>query len=93
MPNFRLYGVEVDVDVDVDVDEFLDDCSEGDIKDIITWLKANDYLENTNINIPGYSTDNLMDITYKKALAKLQDKRIYLTLEEEQFIINLASKY
>lgn len=37
--------------------------------------------------------DNLMDITYKEALDKLQGRRLYLTLKEEQFIINLANKF
>ena len=38
MPDFRLYGVEVDVDVDVDVDEFLDNCSKKEIEEVIDWL-------------------------------------------------------
>lgn len=93
MPNFRMYGVEVDVNVDVDVDEFLEDCSEKDIKDVIEWLKDNEYLEDINGNIPGSSPDNTMDITYKNALSKLYNKRINLSLEEEQFILNLANKF
>jgi hypothetical protein len=87
MPNFRMYGV--DVDVDIDVDEFLDDCSEKDIKNVIEWLKDSDYLD----NIPDSSTDNIMDITYKNALNKLYTKRVNLSLEEEEFLINLANKF
>lgn len=89
MPNFRMYGVEVDIDVDVDVDEFLDDCSKEEIKEVITWLGDNDYLKNP---VVVQQTDNLLDISFKEALNKLQDRRIYLTLEEEQFLINLANK-
>lgn len=90
MPNFRMYGVEVDVDVDVNVDEFLDDCSKEEIKEVITWLGDNDYLGNQVVD---QQADNLLDISFKEALNKLQDRRIYLTLEQEQFIINLANKY
>lgn len=90
MPNFRMYGVEVDVDVDVDVDEFLDDCSKEEIKEVITWLGDNDYL---GTQVVDQQADNLLDISFKEALNKLQDRRIYLTLEQEQFIINLANKY
>lgn len=87
-----MYGVEVDVDVDIDVDEFLDDCSELDIKNVIEWLKDNDYLKD-NIIIPGNNTDSILDIEYKNALSKLYDKRINLSLEEEQFLITLANKF
>jgi endo-1,4-beta-mannosidase len=93
MPNFRMYGVEVDVGIDINVDEFLDNCSEKDIEDVIIWLKDNDYIEDNNASIPGNSDDNIMDITYKNALNKLYNKRVNLSLEEEEFLINLANKF
>jgi hypothetical protein len=90
MPDFRLYGVEVDMDVDVDVDDFLDNCSKKEIEEVIDWLKGNDYLKTP---VVVQQIDNLLDISFKEALNKLQDKRVYLTLEEEQFLINLANKF
>ena len=93
MPSFTMYGIEVDVDVDIDVDEFLEDWSEKDIKDVIEWLKDNEYLDDNNVSVPGSSTDNVMEITYKNALNKLYNKRVNLSLEEEEFIINLANKF
>ena len=90
MPDFRLYGVEVDMDVDVDVDEFLDNCSKKEIEEVIDWLKDNDYLKTP---VVVQQADNILDISFKEALNKLQDKRVYLTLEEEQFLINLANKF
>ena len=90
MPDFRLYGVEVDMDVDVDVDEFLDNCSKKEIEEVIDWLKGNDYVKTP---VVVQQIDNLLDISFKEALNKLQDKRVYLTLEEEQFLINLANKF
>ena len=87
-----MYGVEVDVDVDIDVDEFLDDCSDRDIKSVIEWLKDNDHLED-NIMISSNTTDNILDIEYKRAISKLYNKRINLSLEEEQFLINLTNKF
>jgi len=92
MPSFIMYGVEVDVDVDIDVDEFLDDCSDRDIKSVIEWLKDNDHLED-NIMISSNTTDNILDIEYKRAISKLYNKRINLSLEEEQFLINLTNKF
>jgi endo-1,4-beta-mannosidase len=88
-----MYGVEVDVGIDINVDEFLDNCSEKDIEDVIIWLKDNDYIEDNNASIPGNSDDNIMDITYKNALNKLYNKRVNLSLEEEEFLINLANKF
>jgi hypothetical protein len=90
MPRISQWGVEVDVDVDVDIDEIYDECSNGEKEQLVEYLAEDGF-------IPGYSPevgeDNLQDITYKQALDKLHTKRIYLTLEEEQFIINLSNKY
>ena len=90
MPRISQWGVEVDVDIDVDVAEFYSDCSDKEKKELAQYLVEDGF-------IPGYSEEvgqgNLMDETYKEALNKLYSKRTYLTLEEEQFLINLANKY
>jgi hypothetical protein len=90
MPRISQWGVEVDVDLDIDVAEFYGDCSDREKKELAEYLIEDGF-------IPGKSTqvgeDNIQDIAYKKALNKLYSKRVYLTLEEEQFLINLANKY
>ena len=90
MARISQWGVEVDIDVDVDVEDFYDECSTGEKKQLVEYLAEDGF-------IPGYSPEvgenNLQDITYKNALDKLYSKRIYLTLEEEQFIIKLSNKY
>jgi hypothetical protein len=90
MPRISQWGVEVDVDIDVDVAELYGDCSDREKEELAGYLIEDGF-------IPGQSNqvgqDNILDITYKGALNKLYSKRIYLTLEEEQFIINLANKY
>jgi len=90
MPRISQWGVEVDVDIDVDVAEFYGDCSDREKKELAEYLIEDGF-------IPGRTEqageDNLMDVTYNNALNKLYSKRIYLTLEEEQFIINLANKF
>ena len=90
MPRISQWGVEVDVDIDVDVAEFYGDCSDKEKKELAQYLIEDGF-------IPGKSTqvgeDTLQDTTYKEALNKLYSKRVYLTLEEEQFLINLANKY
>lgn len=88
MATIKQWGV--DIDVEIDVDEFYNDCSDREKEELAEYLIEDGF-------IPGRSTEvgenNLMDITYKNALDKLYSKRIYLTLEEEQFIINLANKF
>jgi len=77
-------------DIDIDPSDFVDACSRQEIQELIDVLIEDGYINRSAVDS---REDNVMDITYKEALDKLQDKRIYLTLEEEQFIINLANKF
>jgi len=90
MPTVRQWGVEVDVDIDIDVEEFYNDCSDREKKELAEYLIEDGFIPGRTEQV---GEDSLMDITYREALNKLYSKRIYLTLEEEQFIINLANKY
>jgi hypothetical protein len=90
MPTVRQWGVEVDVDIEVDVEEFYNDCSDKEKEELAKYLIEDDFIPGQTEQV---GEDNLMDVTYKEALNKLYSKRIYLSLEEEQFIINLANKY
>lgn len=77
-------------DIDIDPSDFVDACDRQEIQELIDVLIEDGYINRSTVDS---REDNLMDIVYKEALDKLQDKRIYLTLEEEQFIINLANKF
>jgi hypothetical protein len=90
MPTVRQWGVEVDVDIDIDVAELYGDCSDREKKELAGYLIEDGFIPGRTEQV---GEDNLMDVTYKEALNKLYSKRVYLTLEEEQFIINLANKY
>jgi hypothetical protein len=90
MPTVRQWGVEVDVDIEVDVEEFYNDCSDKEKEELAKYLIEDGFIPGRTEQV---GEDNLMDITYEEALNKLYSKRIYLSLEEEQFIINLANKY
>lgn len=80
-------------DIDIDPSDFVDACDRQEIQELIDVLIEDGYIKQTARPVSESREDNLMDLTYKNAIEKLLDKRIYLTLEEEQFIINLASKY
>jgi hypothetical protein len=78
-----------DIDIDIDVSDFVAECSEREIKHLVKILQKEGYLTPDNII---NNSDNILDIEYKTALNKLYNKRIYLTLDEEQFIKQLANK-
>ena len=80
-------------DIDIDPSDFVDACDRQEIQELIDVVIEDGYIKQTARPVSESREDNLMDLTYKNAIEKLLDKRIYLTLEEEQFIINLASKY
>jgi len=78
-------------DIDIDPSEFVYACDKHEIEELIDALVEDGHIDEPIAIEPG--RDNIMDISFKEALSKLQNKRIYLTLEEEQFIINLANKF
>lgn len=88
MPRIDLYNVDVS-DIDIDVEDFLYECSERDIQQIINYLKEENYLKQDDI----IQTGSLGDEKFIESLDKLKNKRLNLTLEEEQMIIDLANKF
>jgi len=82
MPDFT-------AEIDIDPWEYVRECSRAEIKQLIQALKEQ---EGARALIDD-DADNLLDVSYKQALDKLYSKRIYLTLEEEQFILTLSNKY
>lgn len=92
MPEIRKYGVDVDVDVDIDVDEFLDECDESEINQIITWLIDSEYI--VNIQKIENSNLSLCDIEYMSMINKLNDPLIgsRLSLEDLEKIKRITNK-
>ena len=81
---------DIDIDVDIDVNEFVDECNDWEIQKLIKKLIEYGYL---TPELSPYKGNNLMDDDYTNALDKLYTKRLYLTLEEEEYIKQLANKY
>jgi hypothetical protein len=90
MPTITQWGVEVDVDVDIDVDEFLDECSSGEIKYVLKWLRDNDYLDGTFL-LTGKESIN--EHEYLSALTKLRNNWLSLSKEEEDIILNISKRF
>lgn len=58
------------------------------VKELIKVLNEEGYISTS----PKVNEDNLMDLEYKNALDKLYNKRVYLTLEEEEIIKKIANR-
>lgn len=90
MPSFRQYDVPVDVDVDVDieVDEFLEECDEDEIQEIISYInKHHRHFISLNHN------DNLFDDMWNKVITKLANSRLQMSQEDIAIIEAIAKKY
>ena len=76
-------------DLDIDVDEFLDACSDKEINQVIEWLREEEHISNYSIA----ETDSINDSIFNDAVIKIQNHRISLSREEEEFILNIAKRF
>lgn len=75
-------SINIDTFVSVDVEDFLDDCTEKEIEEVIEWLRNNNY----EFEQPKKGKDIDED------LIKLLEC-FSLTNEEEELIKQIANKY
>ena len=76
-------------DLDIDVDEFLDACNDKEINQIIEWLREEEYISNYRKT----ETESINDSIFNDAVIKIQNHRISLSREEEEFILNIAKRF
>jgi hypothetical protein len=91
MPDFTMYGVSVDVDVDIDIEEYVDACSEKEIKDLIKYLIDQEHLTNTSIVTPTKLTYE--EEQFYKMLNKLALSYLSISPEDLDVLENLTNKY
>jgi len=87
MPSFTEYSVPVDVDVDIEVDEFLDECDDKEIEEVIRWLKLSGY------TLPTPESQNIFDDEWNNTLEKLVGIRLRMSEEDIETIRAIAKKY
>lgn len=85
MPEFESY-------VDVDPIDFVDACSKSEIKELIDILTVDGHIKPTYYNIPNENM-NIMELEWGTALDKLSNNRLVLTIDEEQTILKIASRF
>lgn len=90
MPRFYEY-VETEVDLDISVEDFLDECDSSDIEDIIKRLNKEGYL--TSLICLDDDNKSLIQIEMEENLTKILNNRHNLTMEEEEIIKKIASKF
>jgi hypothetical protein len=81
-------------DFDVDVDDFLDECSESDIRDIIDYLIDNDYISSEHKH--SFKNDSNIcaaESMFEDEISKLHNNWNRLTAEEEQTILNITKRF
>ena len=81
----------VDVDVDVEIDEFVDSCSDRDIKELIKYLASSGHLSKFKVLDESKMTAN--EIEFNEQLILLSEKYYQMTKEETDFIQTLHNKY
>ena len=81
----------VDVDVDIEIDEFVDSCSERDIKNLIRYLFELGHHDKFNIRDETKMTAS--EIDFRDKMSSLSDKYYQMSVEEIETIETLYKKY
>jgi len=87
---------EFTAEVDIDPSEFIDSCSNGELKRLVEILEEDGYIEPSQSNKSkgaGVRRPNINDLTFWDSLERLAKCRDLLSIEEENFINNLAEKF
>lgn len=89
MPSFEVYD-NVYLETDIYVDEFLNECSEDDIKEIIRYLIDNNIIsEDRKMDFANLSYD---EEQLHKNLDKIKNNYYVLSNEDEETIKRIANK-
>ena len=87
---------EFTAEVDIDPSEYLDSCNESEKQELIKWLVEDGDIEPTQADKnkgAGVRKPNINDQRFWDNLDKLSKCRDLLSIEEENFINNLAEKF
>jgi len=83
-------------DFDIEVDDFLNNCDNEEINEIISYLRENDYLTN-GLNSYIASIDdsglNLLEHEWNTLISFISDSRLSISNEDEDIIRTIAKKY
>jgi len=84
MPNFLNY-------VDIDIEEFIESCSNKEIKELIEILEDDEYIK-PNSTMGFKNSIYHMESEWDIMILKIAENKHRLTLEEEEIIKKIVSK-
>ena len=84
MADFRTY-------VDIEPKEFVDNCSDGEIEELVDILIEEGYLD--GIPVTSDRHHNILDEEWAKTISKLNRSRLLLSNDEEMTIKNIANRF
>lgn len=82
---------EFTTEIDIDPYEYVDECSRHELQELIDELVDRGFV--LQISSPSKTQPNLLEIEWFNTITKLARLRQRVTLEEEQVIRELVSKY
>lgn len=84
MPEFSTY-------VEIEPDEFLSNCSDSEINEIVSYLLEEGYLDGEPITSKEHHND--LDVEWFGYISKLKNSRLLLSNEDEETIKMIANKF
>lgn len=88
MPRFNQYDVSVDVDVDISVNEFLEECDEDEMQEVVLYVR-----QHYKYSTPLDNRDNIFDEEWNEIIEKLGNSRLQMSLEDIETIKQIYKKY
>ncbi len=80
-------------DIEVEVDDFMDACSDREIRNVIEYLIRNQKITRKDFNFLDDDASGVLESEFREALIKLNDCRLQLSNEDTQTILNISKKY
>jgi hypothetical protein len=80
-----------ETDFDISVDDFLEECSNFEIEEVIDYLEEMGYLKNHKRSERG-SPMGILEEEFQERIQKLSESRHRLTLEEEETIKKISDR-
>jgi hypothetical protein len=80
-----------ETEFDIGPCDFLDDCSSGEIEEIIEYLEENGYLKNHS-SIAKSKEMGILEDEFQQKIQKISESRHILTLEEEEVIKKISDR-
>ncbi len=87
---------EFTTEIDIDPSEFVDSCNQRELKRLVEILEEDGHIEPSQTNKSngtGVRRPNINDQRFWESLDKLAKCRDLMTVEQEEYINNLAEKF